>query len=244
MIVYPSDWKKVGVEITVADVEKALLDVLCKINCSCLAFSGGLDSSLLFYYMCQVFDTVKVFTMGSSETHPDIVFAKKVVKYYQKIFDKSIEHKIYCPTKRTIDCERVLRDDKEKDLPGDEAVRLFYKFVSLYIEDIVAGDGVDEFTGGYYAHMSNPGEKNYYLYIRELQERQLMPLNKNSGKTRVYLPYIDKEIIFLLSQIPLTEKVDLAGRKKIMVKMAEGKVPDEVITRRKYGFCDALVGKK
>lgn len=243
MIVYPMNWRKVGVTITAADIEFKLLGVLHKMNCSCLAFSGGLDSTLLLYYMCQVFDSVWVFTIGDSKTHPDIVFAKKVVKYYRETSDTSIEHKIYCPTKRTIERERILKDNKEEDLPGDEAVRLFYKFASLYTEDIVAGDGVDEFMGGYYAHQNEPCEKTYYEYMERLQTQQLMPLSKNSGTMRVYLPYIDEGIIFLLSQIPLAEKVDLIGRKKIMVEMAKGKVPDEVITRRKYGFCDALTEK-
>jgi len=239
MIAYPEDWEKAGVTIIVADVKKELLDILYEIDCDCLAFSGGLDSSLLLYYMCEIFGGVRVFTIGKEETHPDIMFAEKVVSHYRKVFDTVIEHKIYCPTKEEIEQENKVGEN----FPGDKVVRLFYRFVSLHTGDIIAGDGVDEFMCGYYAHRDNPCEKTYYEYLRKLQTQQLIPLNKNSGRVRVYLPYIDRKIIFLLSQIPLADKVDSERRKKFMLKLAEGKVPDEVILRRKYGFCDAFVRK-
>lgn len=127
---------------------------------------------------------------------------------------------------------------------GDKTVQLFYKFVCKYTEKLVAGDTIDEYTGGYYAHMANPTEKVYYSYIRQLQKNHLIPLDENSGKVKVYLPYADEKVIGLLSQIPLKDKVDLKSRKKIMVELAKGKVPEEVITRRKYGFCDSFKIKK
>jgi len=65
-----------------------------------------------------------------------------------------------------------------------------------------------------------------------------------SGKVKVHLPYLDSGLISLYSQIPLSEKVDLHIRKKFMVRMAKGKLPDRVIKRRKYGFCDALKAQK
>ncbi|GAJ00019.1 unnamed protein product, partial [marine sediment metagenome] len=37
-----------------------------------------------------------------------------------------------------------------------------------------------------------------------------------------------------------SEKVDRKCRKKLMVEIAKGKIPNEVINRRKYGFCDVL----
>jgi len=66
----------------------------------------------------------------------------------------------------------------------------------------------------------------------------LISLHEASGKVRVYLPYIDESLITLYSQIPLSRKVDKNARKKVMVAMAKGKIPDEILLRRKYGFCD------
>jgi asparagine synthetase B (glutamine-hydrolysing) len=76
--------------------------------------------------------------------------------------------------------------------------------------------------------------------MKRLQEEQLIPLNKNSGQVKVYLPYLDNRLVLLFSQIPISEKVDSKHRKKIMIQMAKGKIPNEIINRRKYGFCDVL----
>ncbi|GAJ13613.1 unnamed protein product, partial [marine sediment metagenome] len=99
---------------------------------------------------------------------------------------------------------------------------------------------IDEFTCGYYMHQQNPDEKTYYRYIRQLRDEHLKPLDDNSGNVRVLLPFLDNKLLGLLAQIPIAEKVDRRRRKEIMVRMAENKVPDVVIDRWKYGFCDAL----
>ena len=239
MIVYPENWEKIGTPITAADVGERLIEVLKEMDCNCLSFSGGVDSSLLLYHMCQIFDKVKVFTMGSSKAHPDVVFAKSVIEHYGKRFDARIWHWIYCPAKG--DLEESISPN---NYLTDAMVRAFYEFVAQHTDKIIAGDVIDEYTCGYYAHMTNPTEEVYYDHIRRLQKNHLIPLNENSGGVKVYLPYADEKIIAMLSQIPLKDKVDFRNRKKITIEMARGKVPDEVILRRKYGFCDALVIKK
>lgn len=228
MIVYPKGWKKIGVKIQATDIEQRLVEVLKEINCDCLSLSGGIDSSLLLYYMCQLFGRVKVFTMGISESHPDVIFAKSIVEHYGKKFDSRLWHYIYYP-----------RNEETKDA----IYELFYRFVSKRTKKIIAGDTVDEYMCGYYAHMKQPTEEVYYDYIRQLQKEHLVPLNKASGKVEVCLPYADDKIIGMFSQIPLRDKVDSETRKKVMIEMAKGKVPEDVILRRKYGFCDAFTIK-
>ena len=236
MITYPKNWKTIGVEVTPQDVEDCLQSVLLHLDCSSLAFSGGLDSSLLLYYLCNIYEgysckTINAFTIGRSEDHMDVVFAKEVVERYREAFTQiDIEHHILCGV--------------PLDTSGGEAVRLLYKFAAEKVDSIIAGDGIDEFMCGYYSHMSYPTEDNYFRWIRELQKEQFEPLNKNSGDNKVYLPYVDRKMVELLSQIPMKEKVDYNTRKKFMVEMAKDKVPDSAIDRRKYGFCDALKENK
>ena len=231
MIYYPKNWKKIGAPITAANIEKRLVEVLREIYCSSLSFSGGVDSSLLLYYMCKIFDCrrIDIFTMGISEDHPDVMFAKSVVEQYKRKFPwADFNHYIYYPQGEEI---------------KDTIYGLFYKFVREHTDSIIAGDVIDEYMCGYYPHMKQPTEKVYYEFIRRLQEDHLIPLNKASGDVKVYLPYADEKIVALLSQIPLEDKVDSETRKKVMIEMAKGKVPDEAIFRRKYGFCDALTIK-
>ena len=226
MIYYPKNWKKIGAKITTADVEERLVEVLKEIYCINLSFSGGLDSSLLLYYMCQIFGRVDLFTMGISEDHPDVMFAKSVIEQYKRKFPwVGFNHYIHYPQGEEI---------------KDTIYGLFYKFVRENTDRIIAGDCIDEYMCGYYAHMENPTEEIYYDRIRRLQADHLIPLNESSGNVEVCLPYADDKIIGMLSQIPLKDKVDSETRKKVMIEMAKGKVPEDVILRRKYGFCDAL----
>jgi len=236
MIVFPKNWNRVGQHIGIREIDTALNNVVWGIDCNALSFSGGLDSSLLLYHMCMVRlpiaekyspVPVKVFTVARSKTHPDVIFAKKVVKYFRKKFP-------------CIDLKHYILIYGNYIREQDNGIELFYKFIAQYTDAIIAGDGVDEFMCGYYDHQFSGSrrEQTYYKRLRELQKNHLRPLNRVSGKVRVYLPYIDESLITLYNQIPLREKVDNDTRKKVMVAMAKGKVPDEVLIRRKYGFCD------
>ena len=104
----------------------------------------------------------------------------------------------------------------------------------------MVGDGIDEFMCGYYDHQKYPTEETYYKHIRELVALHLVPLDRNSGNVFVYEPYLDERLLSVLSMIPISDKVDSMTRKKIICALAKGKLPDDVIGRRKYGFCNAL----
>ena len=230
MIVYPQHWSMIGQPIEIRDIEETILRVLAKIDCPYLSFSGGLDSSLMLYFMTQIFDRVFAFTIGFPETHPDIKYSRLVAKEFG-----NVEHEVYIPT----------ADEVGKRPEEDAGVRLFYKFLAgQEVCRVVACDGVDEYMGGYYDHQLHLDERTYYKFIRRLKDDHLKPLDKNSGRVQIYLPYLDKTVLYLLTQIPLDEKVDNKNRKKVMVQMAKGRIPDAVIDRWKYGFCDALSVKK
>lgn len=234
MIIHPKNWSTVGQPIQINDIEEEILQTLVDINCSRLSFSGGLDSSLMLSYMVHVFDKVIAYTIGFPENHPDIEYSRLVAKEFRKV-----EHVVYVPT-----ADEVAKELSSKSGP-DVGVRLFYKFLAKQrISSIVACDGIDEFMCGYYDHQQHPDEETYYKYIRHLQDEQLKPLDKNSGRIKVYLPYLDERVVYLLSQIPLSDKVDKENRKKIMVNLAADRVHEKVVTRWKYGFCDALGFKK
>lgn len=234
MVIYPENWSTVGQPIEIQDIEETILQALANTKCTNLSFSGGLDSSLMLYYMSRTFDKVSAFTIGFPENHPDIEYSQSVAKEFG-----NVEHEVYIPTAGVIETER------NKKAGPDVAVRLFYQFLAKrWVTGIIACDGIDEFMCGYYDHQQHPDEETYYKHIRRLQDEHLKPLDKNSGAIKVHLPYLDEAVLFLLAQIPLSEKMDGEGRKKVMVQMAQDKVPRKVIERWKYGFCDALGIKK
>lgn len=235
MIVYPEYWRDIGRLIETKEIEDKILSVVSRIDCNCLALSGGLDSSLMLYFMLKVHKQVRAFTIGLSEDHPDIKYSVLVAEELGRT-----KHIYYTPSQKEINKEK----DQSRDFRGDKATRLFYKFVSKYTKEIISCDGVDEYMCGYYGHQGHPTELAYYEYIKRLQFEHLEPLNRNSNEVKIYLPYLDSGLLLLLTQIPLVEKVDRKQRKILMVEMARGKIPHVVIYRRKYGFCDVLKIKK
>lgn len=241
MIVYPENWNEIGQEIQIVHIEETLLSVLRDIDCNCLSFSGGIDSTVILYLMLKIHKNIEVFTIGISENHPDIEISKSVTGKLA-----GVHHQVFIPSQEEIE---EIENEAHNEFMGDGAVIEFYKKLMQYnIDKIIACDGIDEYMCGYYAHVDLPEqaeEQVYYTYIRRLQNEQLIPLNKNSGPVKVYLPYIDNRLIYLYSQIPLSDKTRGKCRKSMIVELAKKLgIPEKVIQRRKYGFCDALKEKK
>lgn len=224
MIEFPKPWERIGRKITTDEIERSLEICINTLQVRSLSLSGGIDSTLLLYFMKKMLgDPIHCYTIALDETHPDYLYAKMAADYFGVYF-----HPQFIREKIT----------------GDSAVKLFYaKLSNLGVTDIIAGDGIDEFTCGYYSHQKDPSEQNYISWLRRLRDEQLIPLNKNSGSVNVYLPYLTNSVISLLSLIPIYEKVDGEQRKKLMVEMATNRMPSEIITRWKYGFCDAAILK-
>lgn len=230
MIIYPSYWPEIGCAISIEQIEDSILAVLYRLKCRNLALSGGVDSTTMLALMLKVFrkEDIHCFNIALNASHPDYIYSQMAADHFK------VDLLHWVPN-------RPLKKE-ECDFEGDENVREFFRCLSRKgIDRIICCDGVDEFMGGYYDHMKNPTEEVYYDYMRRLQKEQLEPLHKNSGNVKVLLPYIDRDVILLFSQIPYSEKFDNFERKKIMNCLARNNgVPEEIITRHKYGFIDAM----
>ncbi len=230
MIAYPRNWHIVGNPIQTQELKSAIIDTIIGCKCNHLSLSGGIDSSLLLHYMSENYPIVNAYTIGLSENHPDVEFSRLAASRY-----KNVRHLVYIPTQ-----SEITKHTYDGDYMGDCNVRMLYNFISEYTDCVIAGDGIDEYTCGYYKHISEPSESVYYDFIRRLYSEQLEPLNKNSGNVKVLLPYLSHKLIYLLSQIPLSLKTDCGLRKALMVKLAIlANIPEPIISRRKYGLCDA-----
>ena len=240
MIVYPVDWRQdyskyvdvVEQDRTldrfVDDILQNLYTIIKKIGIYELAYSGGIDSSVLLSVMTYVHGAINTYTISCREDHKDVLFAKVGSEKF------SSNHHIFIvePTTKDTDIFR-----------GDNAVRQFYEQVSIYTNSIICGDGVDEFMCGYYKHQDLEIE-TYKYFLKDLLPGHLMPLNNNSKAVEVCLPYLSNSLTSIMSSIPFSYKVDKATRKKVMVALANRVgVPLEIISRNKYGFIDAFLDK-
>ncbi len=105
MVVYPLNWKEKGQPIKTQDIEETVLLVLKEIDINCLALSGGLDSSLMLYFMTKVYGIdIDTFTIALSEDHPDYIYSKTVSKHF------GVKWNTHIPTESL--------ERKETDCPG------------------------------------------------------------------------------------------------------------------------------
>ena len=223
MIEYPNNWNKVGDCPSVDELDELITEVLSNISCTNLSLSGGVDSSLMLYYMVKLHgNKVKCFNLAGSPKHPDYIYSELVSRHFN------------------VDCYHFIPDNRSMD--GDEIVSTFYNNLSSFhhIKSIISCDGIDELSGGYYDHARLANEDIFFNYLSRLQEDQLKPLDKNSKDIKVFLPYLDVKLVSSISFIPLKDRYGKGYRKKFVYDLAKGKIPMEIIDRRKYGFCDAL----
>jgi len=231
MIQKPLEWKETGKIPTLEEIETLIMETLSNMQTKHLAYSGGIDSTLLLYYLKEIRSEVCTYTIASSTNHPDMIHALSVVNELDNVYPN-----FYIPDPKVININKC-----EEDYPGDEALRLFYNWVSNFASEIISGDGIDEYNCGYYPHMNNPNEETYREYLGKLVPEHLIPLDKYSGNVCVYLPYITTPLINIWERIPLMDKIDNQNRKKIVTLLAERVgVPEHIINRRKYGFCSSL----
>ncbi len=220
-IVAPINWSGIGQPVSMERVEHAMLQAVSDIDCDCLSFSGGIDSCLLLYLMQKLGKSVRTFTITCSPDHPDVEYSHRAISFFKALLHTDIRESHWFV---------------RPNLTGDDLVASFYSIISQHTVSIITGDGIDELMCGYYDHQKSPTEDVYFDRLHRLVPEHLQPLDKNSGSVKVYLPYLDERVTRLLWQIPLSEKVDTNERKKLMLKLAKGKIPEEIIERRKYGF--------
>lgn len=157
--------------------------------------SGGLDSSIVVYYMSKILDEpVKTFSIGFKE----------------KSFDETPEAKIVADFLKTDHTSLIVKPDLKdifKDLinfydePFADYSSIPFYFVSKLAKEkvkvVLTGDGGDELFGGYQTYFA-PDVKNMYLKIPKLVRDKLIKPIINSLPTsynRITFDFMAKRFI-------------------------------------------------
>lgn len=206
--------------------------------------SGGLDSSFCLAVLRRIIDpgvAIHTFTIGGSERHPDIQFARQISRQF-----KSIHHE-FIPTIQEIEKARnelaILNEEGIENL----GVLLIYKFISgFHPYSVIVHDGVDELLGGYWEHRA-PREKLEKVRVFEdfwhkLEGNHLLPLERKAERFNISLifPYLQKKVVEYISRIPIEARTTHENSKVPLRDIAERYLPSEVIRREKKGFNAAM----
>ncbi|QLH11491.1 asparagine synthase C-terminal domain-containing protein [Nitrosarchaeum sp. AC2] len=208
-----------------------------------IAFSGGVDSTLISKICFEMNFDITLLTIGFADSH-DILFAKEVnsfLKYTHHILEINPETFANITTK-------IHQIIKTENLSWNENCIAFYYVSklasSLNIDTVITANGIDELFCGYNAYREafSGGESQIMEVMNtkldnELKMMKAVNLIASEFKVQILQPLLSANFIEYAKTIPISEKIhdseDLY-RKHIIRKLArEIKVPEISCTKRK-----------
>ena len=208
-----------------------------------IAFSGGVDSSLLAKLCTDLGYDVILLTTGFADSH-DIQFSKEIANLFgykhkiEKILSKTFP-KIAGQIKKTI---------KTDNLSWNENCIAFY-FVSKLakrngIDEVLTANGIDELFCGYNAYRDaiKHGRDSVMDMMESKIENELNMMKAvniiaSEFSVKILQPFLLKEFVTFAKKIPLEEKIhgpDDLIRKHIVRDLAlRIRVPKEAAFKRK-----------
>ncbi len=208
-----------------------------------IAYSGGVDSSLISKILSDLEYDVTLLTIGFSESH-DILFAKEV--------NEQLEFPHHILEIDADSFEKISSDINKKiqtdNLSWNENCIAFYYVsklaASLNIDVVVTANGIDELFCGYnaYREVISQGESAVNKLMdskieNEIKMMKAVNLISSEFGVEILQPLLDLEFIKYAKTIPISDKIhdseDLM-RKHVIRKLAyEIKIPEISYTKRK-----------
>lgn len=208
-----------------------------------IAFSGGVDSTLLAKLCVDLGYDVTLLTIGFKNSH-DILFSKKINEIMK------LPHKIYEIEENAFNniSSKIRTKINTDNLSWNENCIAFYYVSQLAqthnISSVITANGIDELFCGYNAYRDaiKDGEKTIHELMDSKLENELKMMNAvNSVSSEfgitLHQPFLSERFIKYAKKIPVENKIknseDLV-RKHIIRKAAlEVKVPEISANQRK-----------
>jgi len=225
-----------------------------------LAYSGGVDSTIVLTTLINLGFPVTIHTIAGEETHPDMTYASK---FASELINggKNILHKRYLIKESQENIEKANQileaEFEEGKINKSENYYELLNTIKPSTSNLVCCDCIDELLGGYYAHI-DPSNLPIYNRTKTLEENRESALNyfmdglipnhlrildifsKHFG-INIWLPYGDEKVMKAAENFSINELVDNENRKKPISAVARIKnIPESIINRRKYGLVCAL----
>lgn len=208
-----------------------------------VAFSGGVDSSLLAKLCTDLGYETTLLTIGIEGSH-DIKFSKEIVKLF------GYKHRIekISPTTFSKIANHIRETIDSDNLSWLENCIAFYHVSKLAkthgIERVLTANGIDELFCGYntYREAIKKGEDEVLTLMKSKLENEInmmKAVNKISSEFGIQIvqPFLSKDFVNFSMQIPISEKIhgpDDLIRKHMIRKLAiEIGVPKEAALKRK-----------
>lgn len=208
-----------------------------------IAFSGGVDSTLITKILSDLKYDITLLTIGFSESH-DILFAKEVNEQLQ-LSHHILEIDNDAFEKISFDINKKI---KTENLSWNENCIAFYYVSklakSLNLDTVVTANGIDELFCGYnaYREVISQGESK----INELMDKKLeneikmmkaVNLVSSEFGITIIQPLLSPDFVNFAKSIPIDEKIldseDLLRKHAIRKLAQDVGVPEISYTKRK-----------
>jgi len=224
-------------------LQKSMSERLSDVGEVAVAFSGGLDSTVLAVLAKTCTTRVNLVTVGL-ENRPELEHAKKAAKF--------LNLSLHLQTYSVDDVENVL----EKVLwlieePGlmkvGVAIPIFWaaEFASrIGCRVLLAGQGADELFGGYFRYTKDYARGGAKALQKSMFHDLVMSYETNFQRdnpvcafhnVELRLPYIDREVVRFALSLPVNLKIDSVDdplRKRVLRKVAKNLGVPEFIAER------------
>lgn len=229
-------------QILLEHIKNSIFEVVPKKKIG-IAFSGGVDSTLVSKICTDMDFDVVLLTIGFSESH-DIVFSKEVnefLNYSHHVLE--IDPETF--PKITTDIHKVIDTD---NLSWNENCIAFYYVSklakSLDLDVVITGNGIDELFCGYNAYreafVGGQTKINEVMDLKlenELKMMKAVNVIASEFDVKILQPLLSPKFIEYAKTVPISEKIhssDDLYRKHIIRKLASDVgVPEISCSKRK-----------
>jgi len=204
--------------------------------------SGGIDSSLITYFVSHSFPSYSVLSMGAESTK-DLKYIKIMCDYLQSSYEwvELTKNKIIniLPTVRSILIKEGIPDSLMQISLATGYFLIFEKAQELDITHIFTGQGPDILYAGYHKYKTvndiNKEIKND-LGLLEVDKKRDNAIAKHFGIALIN-PYLEKNFVELALSVPSQYKLYQGIEKFILRQYAEKLgLPNAIVNRPKKAF--------
>ncbi|MCS7118545.1 MAG: asparagine synthase-related protein [Archaeoglobaceae archaeon] len=224
-------------DLSYEEAKERILKSLSRIRFknACIAFSGGLDSSLL----ASLHDLPLISVTANKEEKNWILESAKKISREVEILN-IVEKEIISVTPNVV---KIIEDNNFLQLSVAVPLYLLFDFAKkLGFSEIILGQGADELFGGYKRYEKIEYEELETILLKELSEigdKNLVRDFKLSYATemKLILPYLTWDVIRAAISVPAREKIkEIDGckvRKYFLRDIASNFLPEEIVWREK-----------